>query len=106
MDSPILIDMWTVEPEQQDELVRAMSANVQRLAVTRPGFVSAEIYQSANGDTVLLELRMRSTRDRQALTDDPEVQAVFRELRKFAISHRHLYRLAQSFGAQPPPAKD
>ena len=41
MESPILIDVWTVEPEQQDELVRAISAHVQRLVVGRPGFVSS-----------------------------------------------------------------
>jgi heme-degrading monooxygenase HmoA len=102
VESPIVIDVWTVEPEQQEQLVEAVSANLQRLVVGRPGFISAEIYQSANRDLVLLNLRMRSAQDRQDLTDSPELHAVYRELRDIATSHRHVYRLVDSFGTPPP----
>jgi hypothetical protein len=104
MESSILIDVWTVEPEHQDELAAAVSGHLRRLVVGRPGFVSAEIYQSANRDMILLNLRMRSARDRQALTDSPELLAVYRELRTIATSHTHVYRLVESFGSDPPEA--
>jgi hypothetical protein len=106
VESTILIDVWTVEPERQDELVRAISANLQRLVVDRPGFVSAEIYQSANRDIVVATLRMRTARERQALTDSPELEAAYRELRQVARTHSHVYRLAQSFRARPPGPKE
>jgi hypothetical protein len=98
-ESPILIDVWTVEPEQQGELVAAISASLQRFVEGRPGFVSAEIYQSANGHMVLSKVRMRSAPDRQALTDSPEADDVYRELSRIATSHTHVYRLVESFGA-------
>jgi len=96
-ESPILIDVWTVEAEQQDELVRAIEANVRRLLVDRPGFVSADIYQGAN--RVVLTVRMQSARDRQALTDDPKLQRALRELRRTATSHARVYRLVESLRA-------
>jgi heme-degrading monooxygenase HmoA len=106
VESPIVIDVWTVEPEQQEQLVAAISANLQRLVVGRPGFIAAEIYQSANRDLVLLNLHMRSAQDRQALTDSPELHAVYRELGNIATSHRHVYRLVESFGAPPAGPAD
>jgi hypothetical protein len=104
LESPIVIDVWTVEPEQQDELVAAIGEVLTRHVVDQPGFVSAQIYQSANGDVVVMNLRMRSARDRQALSDGATLQEAYRGLRTIATSHRHLYRLAQSFGAPPPGA--
>lgn len=106
MESPIVIDVWTVEPEQQEELVGAISANIERLAVNRPGFVSADIFASANGDLVVLNLRMRSVRDRQALTDSAELEAAYRDLRRIARSHSHIFRLAESFHATPAQPED
>lgn len=103
-ESPILIDVWTVEPEQQDALVHAIRERLGRLIADRPGFVSADIYQSANRDMVLLTVRMQSASDRRDLTDDPRIQQVFRELGRTATSHTHVYRLAESIrapGRQP-----
>jgi hypothetical protein len=106
VESTILIDVWTVEPELQEELVQAIEANVENLAVGHAGFVSAEVFQSANRDMVVLVLRMRDAHDRQTLTDSPELQAAYRSLRQIATSHRHLFRLARSFGApSPAPAE-
>jgi hypothetical protein len=98
VESPIVIDVWTVEPEHQDELVAAISANLERLVVGRPGFVSAEIYQSADREMVLLNLNMGSARERQALTDSPELREVYRELHEIATSHKHVSRLVASVG--------
>jgi hypothetical protein len=106
LESPIVIDVWSVEPEQQDELVAAISEVLTSHVVGQPGFVSAQIYQSANRDVVVMNLRMRSASDRQALSDGAALQEAYRGLRKIASSHRHLYSLAESFGAPPPEGED
>ena len=100
-ESPILIDLWTVEAEHQQELIDAISANIERLLVRRPGFVSAELFQSANRDMVLLRVTMDSAHARQELTDSPELEAVYRDLGHLARSHTHIYRLARSFTPEP-----
>jgi hypothetical protein len=98
MESPILIDTWTVDPSRKDELVLRISDAVRNVILEQPGFVSAQIYESANGGVVMLSVRMRTVEERQHLTDSPEAQKALRELRKIAHSHTHLYRLAESFG--------
>ncbi|HEX4188629.1 MAG TPA: hypothetical protein VHY83_12080 [Solirubrobacteraceae bacterium] len=103
MESPILIDVWTVDSARQHELVRVLTENFQRLIPKQPGFVSAQIYESANGGTVLMEIRMQSAEDRRRMTDAADVQQAYREVRKIASSHRHFYRLVASFGESSPP---
>jgi hypothetical protein len=98
MESPILIDTWTVDPSRKDELVRGISDAVRDVILERPGFVSAQIYESTDGGVVMLSVRMRTVEERQHLVDSPESHKVLRELRKIAHTHAHLYRLAESFG--------
>ena len=98
MESPILIDTWTVDPSRKDELVRRISDAVRDVILGQPGFVSAQIYESTNGGVVMLSVRMRTADERQHLMDSPESHKVIRELRKIADTHAHLYRLAESFG--------
>jgi hypothetical protein len=106
VESPIVIDVWTVEADRQDELVRVIGTTLERLVVDRSGFVSAEIYESANRDMVLLKVCMRTAHDRQGLTDDPLLQQAYRELRGIATSHRHFYRLARRFDAPEAVSKE
>jgi hypothetical protein len=107
MEWPILIDVWTVDPLRRRELVELISDNLQQLVVPRTGFVSAQIYESIDGGRVLLNLRMRTARDRRDLTDAVEVERAYREARRIASSHASYYRLVQSFGdASPPPRHD
>lgn len=98
MESPILIDSWTVDPARKDELVRRISDTVRDVILEQPGFVSAQIYESANGGVVMLSVRMRTAKERQHLTDSPEAQKALRELRKIPHAHAHLYRFVEGFG--------
>jgi Antibiotic biosynthesis monooxygenase len=98
MESPILIDLWTVDPARREELVRRISEKIRSLTVERPGFISAQLYESVDGRVVMVSIRMRTVEDRQHLIDSPEAHAAFRELRAIAQSHSRLYRLVESFG--------
>ena len=64
----------------------------------QPGFVSAQLYQSVDGGTVLLSVSMRTVKERQHLMDSPEAHAALRELRTIANSHAHLFELVEIFG--------
>jgi hypothetical protein len=98
MESPILIDVWTVDPSQQVELAQGISDGVRNVAVGHPGFVSAQLYESANGDAMMVMLRMRTIEERQELTDSPEAHSLLRELGAIARSHVRLFRLVENFG--------
>jgi hypothetical protein len=104
MDSPILIDLWTVDPSRHEELVQRISEHIRSLTAQRAGFISAQVYESVDGRAVMVSVRMRTVEDRQHLIDSPEAHAVFRELRAMARSHSRLYRLVESFGEPDPQA--
>jgi hypothetical protein len=104
MESPILIDIWTVDPSQQRELARQISDGVRKVIVGRRGFVSAQLYEGPNGDAMMLMIRMQTINERQELTDSPEAHSLMRELRAIARSHVRLFRLVESFGAADEPS--
>ncbi len=92
-----LFDLWVVEADRQQELIDGISEHVRTQLAPRPGFVSAQIYES-EGHEVLLHLRTRTAADRRAMIDSPELQHGYRELRKIATSHAGFYRLVDSVG--------
>jgi hypothetical protein len=103
MESPILIDVWTVDPSQRGELAQGISDGMRNVIVGCPGFVSAQLYESVNGDTMMVMVRMRTIKERQELTDSPETHSLTRELRAIARSHMRLFRLVENFGEADEP---
>jgi hypothetical protein len=103
MEPPILIDVWTVDPSQRVELARAISDGVRNVMVGRRGFVSAQLYESTNGDAMMVMVRMRTIEERQELTDSPEAHSLVRELGAIAHAHVRLFRLVESFGESDEP---
>jgi hypothetical protein len=98
MEAPILIDVWTVEPERRSELIALISDTLKGLVMRRMGFVSADIYESMNGGIVLVTVRMRTASDRRELTDSTEVRQAYRRARSIARRHANNYRVVESFG--------
>ncbi len=98
MESPILIDVWTVDSSLRAELARAISDGVRNVIAVHPGFVSAQLYESTNGDAMMVMIHMRTIAERQELTDSPEAHGLLRELRAIAHAHARLFQLVESFG--------
>ena len=101
---PIQIDVWTVDQDRRDELVKMLSVTLRRLVVPRTGFISAQLYESVDGREVLLHLHMRTAKDRLELTDSPMVRDAYRAARGIARSHSNFYRVAESYGDACAPA--
>jgi hypothetical protein len=102
-ESPILLDIWTVDSSCRDELIAAITSTLQSVAMRQPGFVSAQLYQSVDRGIVLLSVSMRTVKDRQHLMDSPEAHTAMRALRTIANSHTHLFELVGSFGTPASP---
>jgi heme-degrading monooxygenase HmoA len=97
-ESPVLIDVWTVDPSREPELIQRIREVMRELLLGHPGFVSAEIYESVDQGAVMIRIAMRTTKDRQALTDSAAAHSALRELRLIAHSHARLFRLVETFG--------
>jgi acetolactate synthase regulatory subunit len=97
-ESPVLIDVWTVDPSREPELLDRILEITRDLLVDHPGFVSAQVYESVDHSAVTIRITMRTVKDRQALTDSADVHSALRELRAIAHSDVRLFRLVESFG--------
>ena len=97
-ESPVLIDVWTVDPSNAPELIERIHELMRDLILDHPGFLSAQIYESIDHGAVMIRIAMQTTKDRQALTDSPAAHSALRELRVIAHSHARLFRLVETFG--------
>jgi heme-degrading monooxygenase HmoA len=97
-ESPVLVDFWTIDPSREPELLERIREVTRDLLLDHQGFVSAQIYESVDRDTVMIRITMRTVEDRQALTDSPAVHSALRELRGIAHSHTRLFKLVEQYG--------
>jgi hypothetical protein len=97
-ESPVLIDVWTVDPSREPALVQRIREITRDLVTDHAGFLSAQVYESEDLGAVMIRVTMRTFEDLQALTDSASVHAALRELRGIAQSHARLFRLVDSFG--------
>src|ERR1044071_5992947 len=70
-----LVNVFTVHPNQQAELVDLLVQATQDTMRHLPGFVSASIHRSADGTKVVNYAQWRSEADFRALPKDPRAKA-------------------------------
>lgn len=94
-DVVTLINVLTVDPERQDDLVDLLIASTEGSVRERPGFVSASIHPSLDGSRVVNYAQWRTEDDFLAMARDPETRKQLAAAR--AIVERNepnLYRVA------------
>lgn len=69
-DVTTLINVFTVAPERQQDLVRLLDEATEEVMRHRPGFVSANIHASADGTRVVNYAQWASAEDFQAMLQD------------------------------------
>jgi len=67
-----LINVFTVAPEKQDELVKLLVDATQQTMKHLPGFVSANIHRSLDGRRVVNYAQWKSLADFEAMRKNPE----------------------------------
>ncbi len=82
VDDPVvaLINVFAVEPESQQRLVRVWQRGTDELMRHLPGFVSANIHRSLDGTKVVNYAQWESAETFAASLRDPRVSAYFKEL--------------------------
>lgn len=81
-DAPVvaLINVFTVEPENQQRLVEAWQRGTEEVMRHLPGFVSAAIHRSLDGTKVVNYAQWDSAEAFTASLGNPEVGRYFQEL--------------------------
>lgn len=92
--SPIvLINVFTVAPERQDELVRLLVEATETTMRRIPGFVSANFHKSLDGARVTNYAQWRSREDFEAMLGDPEATRHMQPIQAIATYDAHLYEV-------------
>jgi antibiotic biosynthesis monooxygenase (ABM) superfamily enzyme len=75
-----LINVFTINPDNQQHLVEAWQRGTDQLMRNLPGFISANIHRSLDGTKVINYAQRASAEAFTASLRVPEVAAYFREL--------------------------
>lgn len=92
-----LINVFTVEPENQQKLVAMLVEATEKTMKNIPGFVSANIHQSLDGERVVNYAQWRTKEDFEAMAKNPEAQKHMKPIYEIAKPDFHLYEVIESF---------
>jgi heme-degrading monooxygenase HmoA len=94
VDAPVvtLINVFTVAPERQTELVEALDRATREVFTGLPGFVSANLHASTDGARVVNYAQWASERNFQDMQQRPTVREHIKEIMGIADNAEpHLY---------------
>lgn len=89
-----LVNIFDVEPSKQQELVDLLNEGTEKVARTRPGFVSVNILASLDGTRVLNYAQWASQDALKAIQTDPEMGAYAQKTAALAKAAPAVYRVA------------
>ena len=92
-----LVNVFTVEPENQQKLVDLLVEATEKTMKNVSGFVSANIHKSLDGARVVNYAQWQSREDFEAMTKNPEAQAHMKPIMEIAKADFHLYEVADTF---------
>lgn len=98
-----LINVFTVVPERQEDLVRLLIQATEDVMQHLPGFVSASIHASPDGTRVTNYAQWTSPEAYAAMLTEPAAQAHMRPAAELAESFDpHLYRVRSAHVVPTP----
>jgi quinol monooxygenase YgiN len=89
-----LINVFTVDPATQRELVDVLAAATEDVMRHRPGFVSANIHASLDGTKVVNYAQWESEDHFQAMLADPSARSHMGRASELASAEPLLYEVA------------
>jgi quinol monooxygenase YgiN len=95
-DAPVvtLINVFTVDPSRQDELVKLLDHATEQVMRKLPGFVSANIHRGLDGRHVANYAQWTSREAMEAMLTNPEAQHHMRIAASIAQYAPNLYSVA------------
>jgi heme-degrading monooxygenase HmoA len=91
-----LINVFTVEPGNQQKVVDMLVQTTEKAMKHIPGFVSASIHKSLDGVRVVNYAQWRSKADWEAMMGSPEAQKHMKPFFEIAKVDFHLYEVADA----------
>ncbi len=92
-----LINVFTVDPANQQKLVELLTCATEDSVRHAPGFVSASLHRSLDGTKVTMYAQWRSVEAYQAMRQDPAPLPFLQEALTLATFEPGMYEVAQTF---------
>jgi quinol monooxygenase YgiN len=92
-----VINVFTVTPDKQAEVVRMLSELTERTVRHQAGFLSTNIHASLDGTRVVNYAQWESKEHLEAMMGVPEAREQMRDLTQAATSEPHLYEVARVY---------
>ena len=98
-----LINVFTVEPANQQQLLELLARATETSVRHAPGFISASLHRSLDGTKVTMYAQWRSVADYQAMREDPTAVPYLQQALAIAKFDPGMYEVIEIF---EPLAKD
>jgi quinol monooxygenase YgiN len=99
--SVTLINVFSVEPAKQSELVTLLSRATETSVRNVPGFVSAALHRSVDGTKVTMYAQWKSAEHYQAMRSNPVASPFLDQALAIAKFDPGMYEVVQVFSAPP-----
>jgi quinol monooxygenase YgiN len=98
-----LINVFIVEPANQQRLIELLTEATEVSVCRAPGFVSASLHRSTDGTKVTMYAQWRSIDHYQAIRQDPVPLPFLEEALKIAKFEPGVYEVVRTFGPLGEP---
>jgi quinol monooxygenase YgiN len=92
-----LINVFTVEPANQQRLVDLLTRATDGSVDRAPGFISSTLHRSIDGTKVTMYAQWRSAEDYQAMRQDPRPLPFLEEALTIARFEPGMYEIVRTF---------
>jgi quinol monooxygenase YgiN len=92
-----LINVFTVDPANQQRLVDLLTRATDGFVSRAPGFISSTLHRSLDGTKVAMYAQWRSVADYQAMRGDPGPRPFLQEALTFATFEPGMYEVVRTF---------
>jgi quinol monooxygenase YgiN len=98
----VLINVFTVEPQNQQRLIEILIKATDGPVRLAPGFLSATLHRSLDGTKVTMYAQWTSTEAYEAMRKDPAPLPLFKEALSFAKFEPGMYEIVEIFQGNGP----
>jgi quinol monooxygenase YgiN len=92
-----LINVFTVEPANQLQLLELLARTTETSIRHAPGFISASLHRSLDGTKVTMYAQWRSVADYQAMREDPTAVPYLQQALAIAKFYPGMYEVVELF---------
>lgn len=92
-----LINVFTVEPAKQQQLVDLLIQATESSVRHVPGFISASLHRGLDGTKVAMYAQWRSLEDYQAMRNNPSASPFMQQALAFAKFDPGMYEVVETY---------